>query len=78
AVALTMTSGYVGLVCGVGFLEVMSRVIGPESEVLSEPGVDLSVALGAAGLLVVLGAFAGLLPAIRAAAIHPVVALRAD
>jgi putative ABC transport system permease protein len=78
AVALTLTSGYVGLVCGVGFLELMSRLIGPDSEVLSEPGVDLSVALGAAALLVVLGAFAGLMPAVRAAAIHPVVALRAD
>ncbi|MDG1478893.1 MAG: ABC transporter permease [Myxococcota bacterium] len=78
AVALTLTAGYVGLVCGVGFLEVLSQVVGPDSEVLSEPGVDLSVALGAATLLVVLGAFAGLLPAIRAAAIHPVVALRAD
>ena len=78
AVALTTTSGYVGLVFGVACLEGLSRFVGPDNEVLSEPGVELSVALGAAGLLVVLGAFAGLLPALRAAAIHPVQALRAD
>lgn len=78
AVTLTAVAGYIGLVTGVATTEALGVLVGDQSEVLSEPRVDLNVALIAAGLLVVAGALAGALPAWRAANIHPVEALRAE
>ena len=75
AVILTSLSGYVGLVLGIGLLEVAGRVSGPDG-FLRDPQVDLGVAAGAVVLLVVCGALAGLWPAWRAASVQPVVALR--
>ena len=78
ALALTAAAGYAGLMTGILATEALGAVVGDGSEVLSEPHVDVSVALAAAALLVVAGAFSGLLPAWRAANIHPVEALRAE
>jgi len=78
AVVLTSLAGYMGLVSGVGLLEVAAVVIGPDNEFLGQPKVDLSIAIMAALILVIGGALAGLLPAQRAVSIKTVDALRAD
>jgi putative ABC transport system permease protein len=78
AVVLTSLAGYVGLVTGVGVLEVSAFAIGPDNNFLGQPEVDLSVAVTAAIILVIGGAVAGLLPAHRAVSIKTVDALRAD
>lgn len=75
AVLVTAVAGYVGLVAGVGLLELMSRSLG-KSEMFRNPEVDFGVAVSATLLLVAAGAVAGFFPARRAAAIRPVEALR--
>jgi putative ABC transport system permease protein len=40
--------------------------------------VDLRIALVATGLIIGAGALAGLFPALRAASVNPIVALRSD
>ncbi len=75
ALLLTGASGYSGLVAGVGLLEAIRRFV-PENDYLRDPDVDLSVAISATILLVLAGALAGLIPALRAASVDPIVALR--
>ncbi|MEZ4322161.1 MAG: ABC transporter permease [Myxococcota bacterium] len=76
ALLLTSVAGYSGLVLGVGLLEVASSVIGEGTETMGPPTIDVSVAIAAVLVLMVGGVFAGIIPARRAAAIHPVDALR--
>ena len=78
AVVLTAVAGYAGIVVGVAFLELVDAVIGDGGEYFAHPAVDLRVAVVAGVLLVFFGALSGVLPAVRAAAIHPVVALRSE
>lgn len=75
AVLLTGVAGYGGIVAGVAAIGLYGA-LAPENEYLRDPTVHTGAALAAAGLLVVAGALAGAAPAIRAAAIHPVDALR--
>jgi putative ABC transport system permease protein len=75
AVLVTAVSGYVGLVAGVGLLEMMSRGL-TDSDFFRHPEVDFRVAVSATLLLILAGAVAGFVPARRAAAIRPVEALR--
>jgi putative ABC transport system permease protein len=79
AVFLTAVSGYFGLLAAVGLTEGINALIGDgEGGFIRNPTVDLPVALAALGMLIFTGTFAGLLPAMRAAAIQPIEALRAD
>ena len=75
ALALTSLAGYLGLVAGVGLVEVLRRYL-PENEYIRNPTVDVRVALVATLVLVGAGALAGLLPALAAARVRPVVAMR--
>lgn len=75
AVFITAVAGYMGLVLGVGVLELADQYL-PESEYMQNPEVNLTVAISATLLLVVAGTVAGVFPAIRAASIKPIVALR--
>ena len=75
AIFVSALAGYFGLVCGVGLLEFVSSNV-PGNEMFRDPTVDIGVALWAMAVLVVAGALAGLIPALRAAAIRPIEALR--
>ena len=75
ALLLTGISGYGGLLVGIALLDVVSRFV-PENDYLREPDVDLGVAFAATALLVVAGCIAGLVPALRAASVNPIEALR--
>jgi putative ABC transport system permease protein len=75
AIALTAAAGYMGLVAGVGLLELMGRVI-PKNEMFHHPEVDMRVALAATLVLITAGAIAGFFPARAAARVNPIVALR--
>lgn len=75
AVFITAIGGYVGLVLGVVLLEFGGQSL-PESEFFLNPGVDFRVALSATALLVIAGTLAGMVPAYRAARVHPVEALK--
>ncbi len=72
---ITATAGYIGLLLGIGLLEFFNALM-PASDFFRNPGVDFTVAIGAALMVVIAGVFAGLVPARRAAKIKPIVALR--
>lgn len=78
AIVLTGIAGWVGLVVGVVLVEGVPLVLGPDHELVGTPAIEPTVALGAFVVLVLAGVFAGLLPARRAALIHPVEALRSE
>lgn len=74
---LTFIAGYLGLVAGIGLLELVNH-FNLASEYLQNPTVNISIALKALGLLVFSGALAGLLPAYRSVHIKPVDALKSE
>jgi putative ABC transport system permease protein len=75
SILITGASGYFGLVAGVGILELLSKFL-PQNDFFVHPEVNITVALISTLVLVVAGALAGLVPAIKAARIKPVIALR--
>jgi len=77
ALFVTGIAGYLGLVCGVGLMEVIADSV-PGSEMFKNPSVDLRVAIYATIVLVIAGGLAGLIPARQAAAIRPIEALRSE
>lgn len=79
AIVLTGVAGYLGMVAGVGLVELVRIGLessGTQAAMFQNPGVDLNDALQALVILVVSGTLAGLIPAQRAVAISPVEALR--
>jgi putative ABC transport system permease protein len=79
SVFLTAMAGYVGLVIGVGIIEVVNYALvqmQASSDMFSNPSVDFNVAIKALLVLIVSGALAGLIPARRAVSIKPIDALR--
>lgn len=77
AVFITFLSGYLGLLAGLGLVELINTYI-PDMGYIQNPSVDLSLVLIALGILVVSGTFTGLLPAFRAVRVNPIEALRAE
>ncbi len=75
SILITSFAGYIGLVLGVGLLEIISNVL-PATDYFANPEVNIHIALYATLLLVFCGALAGFVPARKAAAVKPVVALR--
>ena len=75
SILITAFAGYIGLVLGVGLLELVSKNL-PKTDYFTNPEVNISVALMATLVLVVAGALAGFVPARKAASVKPVVALR--
>jgi len=75
SVLITAFAGYIGLVLGVGLLELMSKMI-PAADYFANPEVDLNIAIGATLILIISGALAGFVPARKASTIKPVEALR--
>lgn len=81
SVLITGLAGYAGLVLGVGLLELVSyvlRTLNLQMTFFAQPEVDFQVALTALALLIGVGTLAGLAPALKAAAISPVEAMRAE
>lgn len=79
SIFITSIAGYLGLLCGVGLLELMNLAIGPEGAgMFRNPEIDINLALGATAMLVIFGGLAGYLPARKAAAINPIEALREE
>lgn len=76
SIIITAIAGYIGLVIGVGVLEL----VGPSLKeyFIKDPGVNNSLVIGATVTLIAAGAIAGYLPAKKASRIKPIVALRND
>lgn len=75
SILITGFAGYVGLVLGVVTTELAKKFM-PPSDFFRNPEVDLSLAIGATLFLVFTGALAGFFPALKAARIKPIEALR--
>jgi putative ABC transport system permease protein len=81
SILVTTVAGYAGMVLGVGFWELVAfalRAFEVKLEFFKNPEVDFQVAITSIILLVVVGALAGLVPALKAARIMPIEAMRAD
>ncbi|HYG40482.1 MAG TPA: ABC transporter permease [Cytophagales bacterium] len=81
SVIITGLSGYFGLIAGTGLLDLIRYGIeksGAQLPYFTRPEVDLWIALVATGILILSGALAGLVPALKAARIKPIEALMAD
>jgi len=73
SIMITAFAGYIGLVLGVGLLELISGSFSGDSY-FANPEININVALGATIILVIAGALAGFVPAQKAASVKPVIA----
>ncbi|MFN7117862.1 MAG: ABC transporter permease, partial [Saprospiraceae bacterium] len=79
SVFITSFSGYMGLIAGtaviggINYIMVANKL---EPDNFYNPQVNLAIGIGAVTLLIVAGAVAGLIPALQAARVNPVVALK--
>jgi len=86
SVTITAVFGYIGMLLGMLACELIGKTIGSQTvdigfttlEMLVEPKVGLDVALEATLLLIIAGTVAGLAPAMKAAKVRPIEALRAE
>jgi putative ABC transport system permease protein len=79
SVFITSVSGYLGLFIGTLLIWGINSIMAAnnlESQFFYNPEVNLTVGISAITLLIIAGAIAGFIPAIKAARIHPVDALR--
>ena len=77
SVVLTSIAGFFGLCTGVGLLQLINMAMTKvDGGMFKNPQVDFNMAIAALLILIVAGAFAGLLPALRAIKIRPIDALR--
>jgi len=76
SVMMTLISGLVGFLLGFVALELIAANI--ENDYFKDPKINLNLAMLAIGILVFSGTLAGLLPAIRAAKIKPIEALKEE
>ena len=75
AIFITGIAGYVGLILGIGVIELV-KYFKLEGDFFKNPDIDLKVALSAVALIIISGALAGLFPALKAARVEPITALR--
>ncbi|NOZ45312.1 MAG: FtsX-like permease family protein, partial [Chlorobi bacterium] len=71
SILITAFSGYIGLVLGVGLLELLSPFV--KSDFFMNPEANFQIAVSATFLLIISGTIAGLIPARNAARIKPIV-----
>ncbi len=79
SVVVTAIAGYLGLLFGVGLIhgvDTLLTALEAESEFFRNPQVNLSMAIYANTILIFSGALAGLIPALQAIKINPVVAMK--
>lgn len=76
SIAITTFFGYLGIMGGILITAVFSFFNVPDSTGIKDPTIDITIALEVTVVLVVVGALAGLFPAVKATKIHPVEALR--
>ena len=77
SIVITAVAGLFGLLIGTALMAgINSLIAGQDVGFFANPQVDVGVAIAAVALLVVSGALAGLVPALKAAQVQPVVALK--
>jgi putative ABC transport system permease protein len=74
SIFITTISGVLGMLIGIAILSSLDKTL--EDFFITDPFIDLSVAIFATVVLIIFGGVAGYIPAKRAARIKPIVALR--
>jgi len=74
AVVMTLVSGLLGFLVGFGVLKLISKFA--DHEFFQNPSVNFSASLTAIFILVIAGTISGMIPALKAAKIKPVEALK--
>ncbi len=77
SIFITACAGYIGLLLGVGLIYLLNK-LNIENDFFRRPEVNFNIALSATLLIIVSGALAGLLPALTAARVEPIEALRSE
>lgn len=75
SIFITALAGYAGMASGVLLISLCKNI---KTDFWRTPHVDLSVILMATFVLVISGALAGLIPALKAARVNPVIAMKSD
>ena len=86
SVITTAIFGYIGMLCGIAANEYMDATIGHDvidtglfqATMFVDPTVGLDVCIQATMVIIVAGTIAGLIPALKAARVRPIEALRAE
>ena len=86
SVITTAIFGYIGMICGIAANEYMDATIGHEvvdtglfqATMFLNPTVGLDVCIQATLVIIIAGTIAGLIPALKAARVRPIEALRAE
>ena len=86
SVVITSVFGYIGMMLGIGVLEIVNKVIGGSGggggrdsvQVFKDPSVDLRIVFFATLILIISGLVAGYIPARKAVKIKPIDAIRAE
>jgi putative ABC transport system permease protein len=89
AIFITTLAGYFGMVLGVAIMELIDFAVDQsianapvtsdaagQPVIFLNPNADIGIAIGATLLLIICGALAGMIPAIKAARIKPIESLR--
>ena len=76
SILLALVAGYIGLLAGIGAVELMGMALDSGDGTFSNPHISLQLAFGALLILTVSGLIAGVLPAATALKIKPIEALR--
>ena len=75
SIVLTLLAGLTGIVVGVGLLRATGIVLSQGDQFFKDPQISFGMAVGSLFILLVIGTFAGYLPARRAMMIKPVEAI---
>ena len=75
---LTLLAGLLGIVAAVGVLQVAQQLLQSNEMFSQDMQISFGIAIGGLVILLVIGLFAGLLPARRALAIKPIEALNEE
>ncbi|UKK48842.1 ABC transporter permease [Prevotella sp. E9-3] len=86
SIIITTIFGYIGMLLGIAANEYMNATIGNtkvdaglfKATVFVDPTVGIDVCIEATLVMIIAGTFAGLIPAMKAARIRPIEALRAE
>ncbi len=78
SIFLTSLAGIAGLMLSVGLLSLIAKFMEHSDEIIKDPQISFSVALGALIVIIIIGALAGMMPAKRAIKIKPIEAIREE
>ena len=78
SVVLTVLAGIGGIVLGVGLLSAVGIALSQGDQFFKDPQIGFGMAVGSMTILLIIGTFAGFIPAQRAMMIKPIEAIREE